>query len=127
MSLTKFADRLSSLGCTTNVNGDAIDIDIDGHSISVSFNTEWLSAISGFYRARQYQFDESRRVVSGNRFVEFQVTKLDPGFSYKPFHRFTDSKENEVVLSSASKEYLLSYFESDLYENSFSKGDGGIK
>lgn len=119
MSLTKFADRLNSLGCTTSVNSDSVDVDIDGYSISISFNTEWLSAIRGFYRARQYQFDDSRRMLSGNRFVEFQVTKLDPGFSYKPFHRFTDNKENEVILSSASKEYLLSYFESDLYDKSF--------
>lgn len=119
MSLTKFANRLGALGCTTSVSSDSIDIDIDGYAISVSFNPEWLSAIRGFYKARQYQFDHARRVLSGNRFVEFQVTKLDPGFSFKPFHRFTDNKENEVVLCSASKEYLLSYFESDLYEQSF--------
>jgi hypothetical protein len=58
-------------------------------------------------------------MLTGNKFVEFQASKLNPGFSYKPYHRFTDSKENEVILSSASKVMLLSYFESKTYEDNF--------
>lgn len=119
MSLHKFAERLEKLGCSTNVKKDTIEIDIEDKEISVSFEDEWKKSIRGFYRARQYQFDANRRVLSGNKFVEFQVIKLDPGFSFKPVHKFSDKKENQVVLCSASREYMLSFFESQLYEDAF--------
>lgn len=119
MSVTKFAERLSNLGCVTNISSNIIELDFDEHEIAIEFDDEWLSAVRGFYRARQYQYDSSRRVLSGNRFVEFQVNKLDSGFSIRPYHRFTDAKENEVILTQASKEFMLSYFESDDYANSF--------
>jgi hypothetical protein len=119
VSLTKFGERLEKLGCTVAVNGATLELDIDDFEIKIDFDDELLKSIRGFYRARQYQFNADRRMLSGNKFVEFQVTKLDPGFTFKPYHLFTDAKENKVILSPASNEYLLSYFESDVYEETF--------
>lgn len=119
MSLKRFSERLEGLGCKVSVNDNSMDLDIDELEFSLDISDEWQSAIRGFYRARQYQFHPERRILTGNRFSEFQVVKLDPGFVFRPSHKFTDQKSNEVLLASASNEYQLSYFESSHYQEVF--------
>lgn len=113
------SERLEGLGVEVEVNENSIDLDIDGFEFTLEVNDDWHSAIRGFYRARQYQFYSERRILTGNRFSEFQLVKLDSGFVFRPSHRFSDQKDNEVLLASASKEYHLSYFESEHYGEVF--------
>src|SRR5690606_5651421 len=47
--------------------------------------------------------------------------RLDSGYYLQIEHSFNDSKGNTVKLSPASKEFLLSYFESDRYEVTFER------
>lgn len=119
MSLKKIADRLVKLGCDLAVEADRIDIDIDEYKISVDFDKEWLSAARGFYRATQYKYDPNRRVLVANRSAEYQLTRLDPGYIYRNDHHFTDKAGNQVNIGPATKEFLLSYFESERYEQTF--------
>ncbi len=94
MSISKFAERLESLGCMTEVEKRSINVDIDDKKIVIEFNDDWIKAVNGFYRAKQYNFDESRRLMTANKSVEYQVLKLDPGFVFKPLYKFSDSKGN---------------------------------
>lgn len=120
MSLIKFGDRLTSLGCTNvSKSGDSLEVDIDGLKIKIDFSPEWLKSINSFYRAKQYHFDTERRMLSGNKFVEFQVQKLSPGFSFNPYHRFVDNNKNEVTLEPGSHIFLLSSFETEVYALTF--------
>ncbi len=122
MSITKFTDRLSSLGLKVESidNGFEVKLKDDGLPVKVVVKDEWLSTLQGFYRARQFKFNEPRRVLVANRFVEFQVTKLDPTFIYRPTNiSFTDTNGDEVVLCEASREYQLSFFESSRYDEVF--------
>lgn len=119
MSISKFAARLETFGCKTEIEKDSINVDIGENKIVVNFDDEWLKAVNGFYRAKQYNFDESRRIMTANKSVECQVIKLDSGFVHKPIYNFSDSKGNEVVLQEASPMFMLSYFESKRYEEAF--------
>ncbi|EGN74534.1 hypothetical protein A28LD_2028 [Idiomarina sp. A28L] len=119
MSISKFADRLESLGCKVEAANDSINVDIDDKKIVVTFDDEWLKAVNGFYRAKQYNFDESRRLMTANKSVEYQVLKLDPGFIHRPIYNFSDSTGNKVILKEASPTFTLSYFESKRYEEAF--------
>jgi hypothetical protein len=119
VSIIKFAERLENLGCKVQIGDESIEVAIDDNKISIRFTEEWLKAIKEFYRARQYQFDEDRSLLYANNFVEFEVWKLDPEYIYKPMHKFSDAKGNEVKLSTASEIFMLSYFESSKYEKYF--------
>ncbi len=101
MSISKFAARLETFGCTTEIAKDSINVDIGENKIVVNFDDEWLKAVNGFYRAKQYNLDESRGIMTANKSVECQVLKLDPGFVHRPVYNFSDSKGNEVILKEA--------------------------
>jgi len=121
MSISKFTDRLSALGLIVDLKGDEAEIKLeeDGVPVKVYFKDDWTSILRGFYRAKQYKFNEPRRFLVANRFVEFQVTKLDPTFIYRPNISFQSNNGDEVVLCKASNEFLLSFFESTRYEEVF--------
>jgi len=82
---------------------------------------EWKQAIDNFYKARQYRFDVDQRVLMANRSAEFQLTRLDPGYFFRNEHKFEDKKGNIIHISPATKEFLLSYYESDRYETTFNR------
>ena len=121
MSLQNFIKRLRDLGCNARANGSKIEIDVNKIEISITIDEEWTKAIQSFYKARQYSFDEERRILTSNRTVEYLVVRLDPGIYYRVNHKFSDSAENSVILTQASKEFRLSYFESKSYERTFEK------
>ena len=127
MSLACIVKRLTELGCTATVNGDGIDLEADGAEVSIRFEAEWEAAITSFYKARQYSFDNERRILTSNRSIEFLAVRLDPGYFYQVEHNFNDAKGNTVQLSLASKEYLLSYFESEKYKSAFGRIKSRIK
>lgn len=121
MSLASIVKRFTELGCHASIDGDDVDIQFDEIEARISIDSEWNDSIHNFYRARQYTFDEEKRILLSNRAVEYQVVRLDPGFYYRISHKFTDSTENQVILGPASKEFHLSYFESKSYEKSFQR------
>lgn len=121
MSFTGIVKRFTELGCSAKINGEMIDLEVDNSKISVKFDSDWMTAITAFYKARQFKFDSERRILTANSSIEYLTARLDPGYFYKVDHLFSDPKGNTVHLSPASKEYLLSHFESERYAASFHK------
>lgn len=121
MSLARFINRLEGLGCKAEIAEEGLKLEVGEAVALLRLDDEWNEAIDRFYKARQYKFDSERRILTSNRAAEFLVVRLDPGFFYKVEHEFSDAKENTVLISQASKEYLLSYFESDRYERLFER------
>ena len=72
------------------------------------------------YRVLHFKF-ESKHVLTGNRFAEFQLVRLDPGFFYRVGHNFEGKNGDVVNLSQASKEFILSYFNSKKYPKWFDR------
>lgn len=127
MSLKNFADRLVTLGCKVTTDKNRLDIDLNECQFSIIFDKEWLAAVNGFYRARQYKYNSEQRVLIANRFVEFQLTRLDPGYFFRSEHQFIDKIGNQVHIGPASMEFLLSYFESQRYDVTFTRVEERIK
>lgn len=121
MSIDRFCDRLQSLGCEAKVEGHTIAAEIDGIETLISFDDDWIKTLLAYYRARQYRFDQERRILFANRAAEYLAVRLDPGFTSRVDHRFVDSKGNRVELGIATREFQLSFFESERYENSFDR------
>ncbi len=115
MSLSQLSKRLKELGATVSISSDSLSLEIEGIKGKVTFENEWLTSIKGFYKARQYSFDIESRVLTGNRFAEYQVVRLDPGFFYRVDHKFEGKNGDIVNVSQASKEFALSYFNSEKY------------
>ena len=115
MSLSQLSKRLEELGAAVLISSNSVSFEIDDIKCKVNFEKEWLTSINGFYKARQYTFDIEKRVLTGNRFIEFQLVRLDPGFFYRVGHKFEGKNGDIIVLSPASKEFGLSYFNSEKY------------
>lgn len=127
MGLKRIAERLNILGCNAQVVEGGINLDFEDKSFFVDFEGEWLQRVNAFYRARQYRFDDERRVLFSNRSVEYLIVRLDPGFFQSVEFEFKDGHGNRVSISGASKEFLLSYFESERYNTSFHRVRGRLK
>lgn len=121
MSLSQLSQRLEKLGVTVSITSNTVNFDVDEINCKITFEKEWLTSIKGFYKARQYAYDVEKRVLTGNRFAEFQVVRLDPGFFYRVEHKFNGKNGDTVRLSPASKEFCLSYYESEKYALWFSR------
>ncbi|WP_425221246.1 hypothetical protein [Pseudomonas sp.] len=121
MSLNSIVKRLNELGCKAQAKGKNIDLEIGSAKLDVKIDGEWEKAINSYYKARQYSFDASKRILKSNSSAEFLTVRLDPGFFYRVSHTFKDQKETTITLSPASREYKLAYFESERYENSFER------
>lgn len=119
MGLHRIAERFGELGQQTEVVDGGLDLEVDGKNILIEFSDDWLKAINAFYKARQYQFDLNQRALFSNRKAEYLIVRLDPGFYYRAEHEFQDANGNQVFISPASKEFFLSYFHSQRYEDSF--------
>jgi hypothetical protein len=121
MGLNRIVERFKALGCDAEVAEGGVNLDIEGKEIFIEFDNNWLSAVDAFYRARQYHFDEERRALFSNRAAEYLIVRLDPGFFHRVQHEFKDGQGNRVSIAPASKEFLLSYFESERYSTSFQR------
>lgn len=119
MSLENIANRLISLGCSAEIDKKCIVLKLDDTETLIKFDEEWENSITSFYKARQFNFDVERRMLTSNRSVELLVARLDPGFYYQVEHKFNDIKGNTVELSLATQNYLLAHFESKRYEDVF--------
>ncbi|MBK3461619.1 hypothetical protein [Pseudomonas haemolytica] len=119
MSLENIANRLISLGCSAEIDEKCIVLTLDDTETTIRFDEEWENSITSFYKARQFNFDVERRMLTSNRSVELLVARLDPGFYYQVEHKFNDIKGNTVELSLATQNYFLAHFESKRYEDTF--------
>ncbi|MGN8105082.1 hypothetical protein [Pseudomonas sp. 22072] len=119
MSLENIANRLISLGCSAEIDEKCIVLTLDDTETTIKFDEEWENSITCFYKARQFNFDVERRMLTSNRSVELLVARLDPGFYYQVEHKFNDIKGNTVELSLATQNYFLAHFESKRYEDAF--------
>lgn len=119
MSLENIANRLISLGCSAEIDEKCIVLTLDDTETTIKFDEEWENSITSFYKARQFNFDVERRMLTSNRSVELLVARLDPGFYYQVEHKFNDIKGNTVELSLATQNYFLAHFESKRYEDAF--------
>lgn len=119
MAIKNISDRLIELGCNVSIKQDALHIEIDGYKISVTIDEEWKKSINTYFRARQYVRNNEAYSLSANKFIEFQITNLSPGFTQRPDYTFTDKEDNVVTVCEASNEFTLSLFCSPLYEELF--------
>lgn len=115
MSIKQIASRLEKLGCKLSTSKNSIQIEKEGITAVIDFDAEWMTAINGFFKARQYSYDADDRILTGNRFAEYQIVRLDPGFYYRVEHKFEGKNGDIVHIAPASKEFSLSYFLSDNY------------
>lgn len=119
MSLENIVNRLISLGCSAKIDEKCIVLELDDTVATIKFDEEWENSITSFYKAKQFNFDVERRMLTSNRSVELLVARLDPGFYYLVEHKFNDLKGNTVELSLATQNYFLAHFESKRYEDIF--------
>lgn len=129
MSISRFSDRLNSLGLKAEIKDASIEFKLTDSEIKiiVEFDDKWRKIIRSFYLARQYKFDMVRRVLTSNRSVEFQVKNISPEFIYRPQYKFTDARGDEVILSGASSVFHLSFFECARYNDVFPLIKGRIE
>lgn len=119
MGIKNIAQRFEELGQKAEVIDGRIELAIDGKEISLDLSDDWLESIDKFYKARQYRFSIDQKALFSNTKAEYLIVRLDPGYYYRVEHEFQDERGNKVTVSPASKEFLLSYFHSDKYSESF--------
>ena len=127
MSLTKFSSTLQDLGCQVEIEASKLLIDIDESKFLISVDDDWEKTINGFYRARQYEFNEESRILTANKFVEFQLTRLSPDYFQRPDFEFTNKREERVTLKKPSYIYMLSIYSSKLYSDFFESTKRRVK
>lgn len=114
MSLEKFADIYRNNGFAVDIDGNDLLLELDGIKVRVAVEEEWRSAMTFFFKAKQYSFDTTKRMLTGYKSVEFQLLRLDSGFSSRPDHEFTDAKGHTFRLSQATPEFILSALSSTI-------------
>ena len=119
MSLAKFSEVLTNLGCSVEIDDRTLLIDIDDKKVFLEVDDVWIKSINHFYRAKQYSFNPDIRVLTSNNFVEFQIVRLDPNFIPRPEFEFTDDKGSLLTITRASNEFVLSHYSSTAYEYLF--------
>jgi hypothetical protein len=73
MSLAKFSEVLTNLGCSVEIDDRTLLIDIDDKKVFLEVDDVWIKSINHFYRAKQYSFNPDIMVLTSNNFVEFQI------------------------------------------------------
>lgn len=113
MSLANFSKIYEDNGFDVEINEDKITLKLDDLIVTSSIDEEWVKVITSFFKAKQYSFDSEARSLTAYRFLELPVVRLDPAFLPRPEHKFEDDRGNNVIISSASKEYILSLLSSE--------------
>lgn len=108
MSIEQFADLYRATGFLVEVEAAELKLELNGHKFRVEIDADWRSSIDDFYKAKQYTFHESRRILCAYKSIEVQLTKIDPASTSRPDHEFSDGKGNTVRVTLASHEFCLS-------------------
>lgn len=112
MSLEKFSKLYKEYGFDVDLEDDKLTLKLGDLIVQCTIEDEWIRSIDSYFRAKQYFFDADTRSLTAYRFLELQVVRLDPAFLPRPEHTFEDERGNKVVLSAASKEYVLALMSS---------------
>lgn len=107
MSMEQFADLYRNAGFQVLVEPDQLKLDLEDHKFQVEIDTDWQAAIENFFKAKQFTFHASRRLLTAYKSVEVQLSKLDSVSSSRPDYEFSDGKGNTVIISQASYEFCL--------------------
>lgn len=112
MSLEKFADIYRDNGFAVDIENNDLLLELGETKIRVAIEDEWRSAMSAFFKAKQYSFDATKRILIGYKSVEFHLLRLDSGFSSRPDHEFSDVKGHIFRLSQATPEFIFAMLSS---------------
>lgn len=119
MSLKNFSEVLEKNGCVVKISGDKLELDLNDNKIWTEVPEDWVKAINGFFRAKQYKFDQIDRVLTANKFCEFPLVRLNAVFLPRPEYVFVNKTGDKVTVKQASKEFILSNFASEIYKDGF--------
>lgn len=109
MSMEKFADLYRASGFEVTVTDQNIELTLDDMKFRAPINDEWRANIASFYKAKQYIFSEERRLLTSYKTIETELVRIDPSFSGRPDHEYSDNKGNNVKISAASPEFVISF------------------
>lgn len=112
MSLEKFADVYRDNGFAVDIENNDLLLELGETKIRVAIEDEWRSAMNAFFKAKQYSFDATKRILVGYKSVEFHLLRLDSGFSSRPDHEFSDVKGHIFRLSQATPEFIFAMLNS---------------
>lgn len=112
MSMEKFADIYRAVGFKVDVEKNALKIELEGHKFKTPYDDDWKECITAYFKAKQYEYNEDKGLLTSYKCAEFQVVKLDHVFSTRPDREFHDDKKAIVRLNSASPEFSLALLRS---------------
>lgn len=112
MHMETFYDLFRAVGFQVNADKSDLILEIDEYKFRVTIDAEWRSWIANFYKAKQYTFNEERRILSGYKSLEVQLLRIDPSFTTRTEHEFSDGKGVTVRVSQASPEFSIALLSS---------------
>lgn len=113
MLAEKFLDVYRSVGFHFTENAGDLEVELEGHKFKVEIDPAWRSSIDAYYKAKQYTFNEERRMLIAYKAIEIGLIKIDPYTSPRPEHEFSDEKGNLVRINKASNEYCIALLTSN--------------
>lgn len=115
--MESFADLYRGIGFTVEVGDEEIILEREGSKFKAPIDDTWRSLIKAYSKAKQYSFDETRRILTSYKSIETALVKIDPSFTYRPEHEYSDQKGNVVKISTATAEFSLAYMGSGATPN----------
>ncbi len=109
MSIESLAEHYKKCGIFLAREESDLHVEIDGHKFKCAIDHEWMKSIDDFFKARQYSFEESSHTLTSYKSVEIQLVRLNPFLPPGAEHTFVDGKTASVVVSQASKEFVLAF------------------
>ncbi|MQU61548.1 hypothetical protein GHO25_00170 [Pseudomonas sp. FSL R10-1350] len=117
MSMDKLAQLYIEAGIDVELDEVHITLTIDGFKFRAELDSDWVKSIDTYFKSKQYTFDSERRLLMSNSTIEVELVRIDPSFAARPDHEYSDSKDNTVIISTASPEFILSYMGSKIEPN----------
>lgn len=109
MSMEKFADLFRAVGFEVTVTEESVLLTIDEAKFRAPIDKNWRANIDSYYKSKQYSFNDERRLLTSYKTIETELVRIDPSFSSKPDHEYSDNKGNSVKISVASPEFVLAF------------------
>lgn len=112
MHMETFYELFRTVGFQVQADNNDLILEIDEYKFSVTIDAEWRSWIVNFYKAKQYTFNEERRILCAYKSLEVQLVRIDPTFTTRTEHEFSDGKGASVRVSQASPEFSIALLNS---------------
>lgn len=108
MSMDQFADLYRNAGFQVLIEPNQLKLELGDHKFRVETENDWQVAIENFFKAKQFNFYDNRRLLVAYKSVEIQLSKIDPASPLRSDYKFLDGKGNSVTISQASHEFCIS-------------------